>query len=627
MSTNRALAETLERMSKLLTLLGADRFRSIAYERAARAIEGLGIDIAQVAKDPNALTAIEGIGKRMAEHVHEFVRTGSIAEERDLSSQVPAGVLSLMELPGVGPKTAALLWHEGGITDLPALQRAIDDGSILSLPRMGAKTVANIKDAIAFSQQAGERLALGLAVPVAERIVQAMGMVAGVESAQYAGSMRRGKETVGDIDILVSTTDAPRCHAAFCAMPGVVKVLASGATKSSVRVRVSGDPATQAEADSPGAVVQADLRTLAPEHFGSALMYFTGSKEHNVRLRELALKKGMTLNEYGLYTESDDPTPPQQRGQKPIASRDEAEVYAALGLPWIAPELREDQGELTGPIPRLIEVADVRAELHAHTRWSDGQMTVEELVSLALARGFHTIAVTDHSKSQVQANGLSADRLRQQRDDIDRARQKFGDSIAILHGCEVDILADGSLDFDDDVLGMLDTVVASPHNALTQKPAEATARLLRAIAHPLVKVLGHPTGRMIGRRKGLEPAIDELAAAAKEHSTALEINAHWLRLDLRDVHVRAAVDAGCLLAINCDIHAPDHADNLRFGITTARRGRLQASACVNCWTRAELGAWLKGSGRSAGGGAGAGEPPARGAQGSSGRPKNSSGRS
>ncbi|MGH7292922.1 MAG: PHP domain-containing protein, partial [Myxococcota bacterium] len=341
-------------------------------------------------------------------------------------------------------------------------------------------------------------------------------------------------------DILVSATNQAAVSKAFQAMPGVKKVLAAGETRSSVRLEQG---------------VQVDLRVLDDSSFGAALLYFTGSKEHNVTLRERAIKRGYRLNEYGLFPDdgTDDDRPLQDRGVKPVAARTEQEIYKILDLLWIPPTLREDRGELTTKLPKLIAIDDIVAELHAHTTASDGLLSIEQLAEIAKARGFHTIAVTDHSKSSVQANGLSPDRLKAHIEAVREAASRVK-GITILAGSEVDILTDGRLDYEDDLLAQLDIVVASPHVALKQEPKLATKRLVRAISHPLVHILAHPTGRIINRREGLSPDINALIEAAVEHDTALEINAHWLRLDLRDTHVKAAVDGGALIAINTDAH-------------------------------------------------------------------------
>lgn len=574
------LIDKLGQMAAMLELTGANRFKVNAYAKAARALKGASIDVLAHADDPKKLKEIEGIGSSIAENIGEYAESGTFGDFEELRAKVPSGLLQIMEIPGLGPKTVRLMWTDLKIETIADLKKAIDDGSLEDLPRMGKKTIENIRDAIAFSEQSGGRTPIGKAMPLAEQIVDTLGKVKGVTQIQYAGSLRRGAETIGDIDILVSAKDPAKVHTAFTEMEGVEKVLASGDTKSSVRMKLGKRQ------------IQVDLRSIDEHAFGAALMYFTGSKEHNVRLRERALKKGLTLNEYGLFPEDDEDTPPQQRGIKPVASETEEKIYKALDLEWIAPELREDRGELKGKAPTLIELKDIKAELHAHTTASDGRMSILELAQAAKDRGFHTIAVTDHSKSSVIANGLDEDRLRKHIQAIREAAEQIT-GITILAGSEVDILVDGSLDYDDDLLAELDVVVASPHASLSQDPKKATARLLKAIEHPLVHIIGHPTGRLIGRREGLAPDINALAEAAAEHSVALEINANWQRLDLRDIHVGASLKAGATIAVDCDVHAPSDYDHLRYGVLTGRRGGLTAESCVNAWSAAKLHKWLR----------------------------------
>jgi DNA polymerase (family 10) len=597
MSFNSDVAKLLDEISAMLELLEENPFKVNAHARAARAVEGHSGDLRDLVEDRKALLAIEGIGPKIADKIIEFARTGNIAEHEELAKQVPPGLRALMGIPGLGPKTIRMLWRERGITDIAGLKAIIADGSILELPRMGKKAVEKIEHAIKFAEQDTGRMHLGVAMPVAQRIVERMRSVKGVSHAAYAGSLRRGKESVGDIDILVSTTDAPAAAEAFTTMPGVLSVLAAGERKCSVRFALEANLGRWKAEGKSGDVehrpsAQVDLRVMDEASWGAALMYFTGSKEHNVRLRERALKKGLTLNEYGLFPEDKDPTPPQQRGVEPVAGKTEEEIYRKLGLVFVPPEIREDRGELTlKETPRLVEIADIKAELHAHTTESDGSLSLAELVAAAKTRGFHTIAVTDHSRSSAFAGGLDVRRLEAQRKAIEAAREE-AEGITILHGSEVDILADGRMDYEDETLAWLDVVVASPHASLGQDPATATARLIRAVENPHVNILGHPTGRLINKRPGLEPAMAEVIAAAKEHDVALEINAHWLRLDLRDSHVRAAVEAGCLIAIDCDVHRMDDFDNLLYGILTGRRGWLPPEQCVNTWPAKKLHAWL-----------------------------------
>lgn len=596
MSLNAALAEKLHEIAQMLELLGEDRFRINAHTRAARTIESLSEDIAELADDRDALLALDGIGKKVADKVQEYVSTGDIAEHAELRSRVPAGLLDLLKLQGLGPKTVHLLWKEKGVTDLSGLKAAIDDGSILDLPRMGEKTVENLREAVEMAHEAGRRFAIGLAMPLAEWIVEQLSEVDGVKRVAYAGSLRRGRDTAGDVDILVTTDNPAAVHEAFRSLRGVAKVLAAGERKSSIRLKLNPDLGRWGRSEGVGdlsGTIQADLRVVPAESWGAALMYFTGSKEHNVRLRERAIRKGCTLNEYGLYKEDGKEGPPQNRGVAPLAGASEEDVYQALSLPFIPPELREDHGELDlKKPPRLIEIRDIKAELHAHTEASDGDMPLQTLAEHARDRGFHTIAVTDHSQSSKVAGGLEPDRLRAQIEAVHEINKTL-DGITVLAGSEVDILADGRLDYDDELLAALDVVVASPHAALGQDSAAATKRLIRAIEHPSVRILGHPTGRLIGRRRGLEPDMAAVYEAAAANSVALEINCHWLRLDLRDTHVRAAAEAGCLIAIDCDVHHAADFGNLRYGVLTARRGWLTPDRCVNTWTAQKLRKWLE----------------------------------
>ena len=597
MSLNAALAQRLEDIARMMDLLGEDSFKAIAHSRAARAIDALPTDVATL--DKKQLLEIEGIGQKIADKIIDFVRTGHIAEYDELRAKVPPGLLDLMTIPGLGPKTVRAIWQTLDVTTMAGLKKALEDGSILTVPRMGQKAADKIKASIALADEGLARLRLGQALPIAERIVAHLSKIKQVKEIAYAGSLRRGRETIGDIDILVATTDPAAVAEAFRTMPDVRSVIASGESKSSVRIAIAPeDPRwdsseADATAQKPGTTVQTDLRIIPPHSWGAGMMYFTGSKEHNIRLRQRALDQGLTLNEFGLFPDDKADTPPQQRGIKPVASKTESEIYKELSLPYIPPEIREDRGELSlKETPRLIELDDIKSELHAHTTASDGSMSIEELAAKAKERGFHTICVTDHSKSSIQANGLSVERLMAHIEAIRKASEK-AKGITILAGSEVDILADGRLDYDDKILKQLDLVVASPHTALSQDPATATRRLLAAIKNKYVHILGHPTGRLINRRAGLSPDMGALIEAAKEHHVALEINAHWMRLDLRDIHVKAAVDEGCLIAVNCDTHEAEDLDNLRYGVLTARRGWLTPDLCINTWGAKKLHGWLK----------------------------------
>ena len=577
MSANADLAALFEEFAALTELTGGNAFRVAAHAKVARILDEFEGDLAALAATPGGLEAIEGIGEGSAARIREHLDTGRVADLEALRAQVPAGLPALLAIPGLGPKTVRRFWQEAGVVDLASLEAKLASGELLALPRMGEKTLQRIRESLEFIGKSGGRVRLGDALPIAETIVERLRAVAGVARVEYAGSLRRGRETIGDLDVLACGADPAALVEAFRAQPEVASVLLAGATKCSVRL-ASG--------------VQADLRVIDEGVFGAAWLYFTGSKEHNVALRERAQARGLRLNEYGLFPEDGSPAP-QERGVAPVAARQESEIYAALGLPWIPPELREDRGEFDlTETPRLVEVSDIRAELHSHTTASDGTLSIDALAELAIARGFHTLAITDHSRSSVQANGLDPDRLRRHVEAI-RAAAARHPQIRLLAGSEVDILADGSLDYDDDLLAELDWVVASPHTALRQDPEAATKRLLAAVRHPLVHVLGHPTGRMINARPGLEPRLDEVCAAAAEAGTALEINANHYRLDLRDRHVRLALEHGCMISINCDVHAPAQFDELRYGVLTGRRGGLGPQRCINCLDAEALERWRR----------------------------------
>jgi DNA polymerase (family 10) len=644
MTTNARIASMLHEMASMLELLGEQGFRVGAYSKAARAIEGLTTEVATM--DAAALLAVDGIGEKMAQRAQECVRTGTMKDYGELRAKVPAGLLDVLAVPGLGPKTVRAMWTTLGVTNIAGLKKAIDDGTLASLPRMGEKAVQKIRDALATIEQGQGRLALGLAFEVAERVLGVVRSQAGVVRAEAAGSLRRGKETVGDLDIvacvetLTSEVASKVMHAATT-MRGVQRVLVRGDFKASMVLSVFGDGPVASDAGakvetepvqstteqtgqshphqmSETKVVQVDVRVVPRASFGATMQYFTGSKEHNVKLRALAQAKGLTLNEWGLFEEKSWET---YHAQGPVdASRplpapvvdcsDEENIYTHLGAVCVPPEMREDRGEFAGKagvahegakldasetVRALVHTRSIRSELHSHTTASDGVLSIEELARAAHARGFHTIAVTDHSQSSTIARGLKPDRLRTHIRAVREVHAKLHSELgmSVLAGSEVDILADGNLDYADDLLEQLDVVVASPHASLKQESAIATKRLLKAIEHPLVHILGHPTGRIVNHRAGLEPAMHELIAAARENRVALEINSHWSRLDLRDLHVRMAMEGGALLAVDCDVHHPSDFDNLRFGVMTARRGWATTDRVVNTWDATRLHAWLR----------------------------------
>lgn len=578
-SNNAKLAAIFQQMADVNQVLGGNRFKTIAFQKAERVLDDLTKDVADVS--PQDLLNIDGIGKGLADKIEEFLKTGRVGEHQEMIANVPSRVLMMLDVPGLGPKGVAQLWKEGSVETLDDLKAKIADGSLQELKGFGKKKLENLSKSIAFAESAGGRVNLGYALPLALAMIEALKGVKGVERIEYAGSLRRGKETIGDIDLLVGAKPqaSPGIMDAFVGLAMVAEVLGHGETKSSIR-------ATEAFHQ-----IQVDLRVVEPKHYGAALMYFTGSKEHNVKLRERAQSMGYTLNEYAL-ADKDDKT--QQ-----IETETEEAIYKRLKLGYIPPELREDRGEIAlsdprngGGLPTLIELKDVRADLHSHTTASDGKWSIEENARGMAQRGHHTVAITDHSKSQYQANGLDNKRLEQHIIAVREIANKLKGTITVLAGSEVDILSDGSLDYPDELLAELDVVVASPHAALSQEPKKATARLLKAIENPYVTIIGHPTGRLVNRREGLSPDIEALVKAASQRGIAMEINANHWRLDLRDTHARAALAHGCKLAINTDAHGPGDLDQLPYGVLTARRAGATKADVINCMTAAELKKWL-----------------------------------
>ena len=572
--TNKEIAKIFQQMADVLQILDANRFRIIAHQKAARVIGELTADVCGMSV--GELTALEGIGKGTAEKVVEFCESGEIVEHKELLKEIPKGLPALLDVPGLGAKTVALLWKEAGVVSMKSLEKALKKPETLtSIKGLGKKKIENIAKNLAFAEQAGKRHTIGRAYLKAVYFVAQMRQLKEVENAAYAGSLRRSKETIGDIDILVAgkAKDAGKITEHFKKLEPIGEVLVSGKTKTSVRTKGG---------------IQVDLRIVEPGVWGAALMYFTGSKEHNVRLREIAISKGMSLSEYGLV---------KKDSEKVVAAKTEEEVYGKLGLEWIAPELREDRGEvdaaMKGKLPKLITMGDIKAELHAHTHASDGHMSIRELVGMAYDRGFHTIAVTDHSKSQIQAHGLDERRLEQHIKDIHAVRDEMKGKIHVLAGSEVDILADGKLDYPNSLLKELDIVVASPHSALAQETSKCTARLIKAIENPYVHIIGHATGRLLLRREGYHPDMAAVLKAAADRGVAMEINANQYRLDLRDTHAKAAIEAGCLLAINTDTHRSIDFNELMYGVGTARRAWVEPRHVVNCFGEAKLMKWLR----------------------------------
>jgi DNA polymerase (family 10) len=551
---NKELAAVFEQIADLLEIQGQDPFRINSYRRAARTIGDLVDDVAEIAK-AGKLLEIDGVGKGTAERINEYLRTGKITVHQELLSQVPAGLPALLEIPNLGPKKAAAMWKQLGVTDAAGLQRVIDSGELAKLKGFGAKSVQIIAEGMRFLQRAGERTPLGVVMPIAELLLEQVQALPGVKQAAIAGSLRRGCETIGDVDLLCEATNGKKTIAAFCKFDQVKEVLAHGSTKGSVRLE--GD-------------LQVDLRVVPAASYGAALQYFTGNKEHNIRLRERAIKKKRKLNEYGLFV-----------GEKQLAGKTEESIYKKLGVIMAPPEMREDRGELDlDATPRLIELKDIRGDLHMHTVASDGVNTVEELAEACRERGYEYLGITEHSRSSTIANGLSIERMLKHVDHVRAVAQKIK-GLRVLISTEVDILADGRLDYPDRVLETCDIVTASIHSGLRQKREQITGRFLRAMENPHVHIIGHVTGRLLGQRPPSDVDIERIVRAAAETGTALELNAAWQRLDLCDLHVRLAIEGGAMLVIGTDAHAIDQLDQMRYGVITARRGWAEPKHVLN----------------------------------------------
>ena len=556
--TNAELARTLARIGTLLEIDGANSFRVRAYKEGARVVEGHGESLAGIAGEAGALEAIPGIGTRIAQHIRDLLASGRTDVLDDLLKKYPDEVVTFTELQGLGPKRVKVLFDTLGIRTREALEEAAKAGRLRELPGFGEKVEQNVLKALAVASQRTGRVLLAEAWPLAHTLAERIRAIPGVQLVELAGSFRRRKETVGDLDVLVSGGDPEQVMHAFTTHESVVDVLGRGETKSSVRL-------------SSG--LQADVRVVPEASFGAALLYFTGSKEHNIELRKLAIEKGLSLNEYGLT-----------RGERTVAARTEEDVYRALGLTWVPPELREARGEIAlareGALPKLIEERDLRADLHMHTTRTDGRDSIDAMVEGAKTRGYEYLAITEHSKAIAMAFGFDAARVRESAREIDAARRRHPD-VHILHGLEVDILADGELDLDDDTLALLDWVVVSIHSRFEQSPDVATARALRAVSHPAVHAFGHPTGRMIGSREPVRFDMERVAEAAAANGVAMEINASPERLDLSDVNARLAREKGCRFVIDTDAHAVKQLDHMRYGVFQARRAGLTRADVLN----------------------------------------------
>ena len=564
---NKELADLFEKMADILEFKGENPFKISAYRKASRVIGDLTQDIEEIAEQ-GELKNISGIGEGMAQKIVEYLKTGKISKFEEVRKGVSDELIAIMDIPGVGPKTLSMLHKEKGIGSLSQLEKALEDGSLMGLFGMGEKKIENIKRGIQLLKQSKGRMNLGLAFPVAKQIVETLRHKTGSKKIEWAGSLRRMKENIGDIDILATGPDQEKIVQAFTHLPEVKEVLASGETKASIIVEGG---------------TQVDLRVVEEDSYGAALQYFTGSKGHNIHLRGIAKAKGIKINEYGVF-----------KGKKKIAGKEEKDVYRVLGMDWIDPELREDRGEIEasqkGRLPKLVQESEIKGDLHVHSKWSDGASSIEEIARVAQDRGYQYVAICDHSKFLKIAHGLDESRLVKQIEEIDRLNEKLK-GFQILKGTEVDILADGKLDFPDKMLEKLDFVVAAIHSGFKQDKGKMTKRIIRALENPCIHILAHPSGRLLGARDPYEVEIEELMETAKKYGKALEINAYFERLDLDDINCRKAKEMGIQVGIGTDAHHLDQMWMISLGVAVARRGWLEAKDVLNTLSLKEILKW------------------------------------
>jgi DNA polymerase (family X) len=582
MPTNQEIAEKLREIYNLMLLAGENRFRAIAFDRAAQTIEGLNEPVLDYVEQKN-LTDLKGIGKSIAEDIYNYVENGTIPVLEELKKRVPAGLISWLNISGLGPKNIVKIHKELGITEMEELKTACEDGRIAGLPGLGEKSAQKIKKSIEWLHQFDERCLLSEAIEIADVMRAFLETVDDVQQIEVAGSLRRRKETIGDIDILIAADEKKGAGIfdVFVNHDLVVDVLGKGETKSSIRTEEGR---------------QVDLRIVKPEQFPAALMYFTGSKEHNVGLRQRARARSMSLNEYGLFKLTEDG---ETDFDKAVQYSSEGDIYKKLDLNFIPPELRENWGELeyfeqhkTMP---LVEEKDIQGVVHAHSRWSDGKYSIEEMARASAERGYKYLGISDHSKTAAYAGGLSADEVKKQWDEIDELNDKFsgeGLDFTIFKGIESDILSDGSLDYPDDILEGFDFVIASVHFGLDMPLETMMERFMRAIEHPATRMIGHPTGRLLLRRDESKLDMNKLIDWAVEHDTVIEINANPWRLDLDWRHGNKARATGLLTSVNPDAHTVDGIDDIRYGVMIARKAQFDKERVINTFSTEEFKKWL-----------------------------------
>ncbi|MDR2983959.1 MAG: DNA polymerase/3'-5' exonuclease PolX [Nocardiopsaceae bacterium] len=583
---NEIVAALLQEYADLLQISGGDPFRARNYEKAAKSVAGYSADVESL--DEASLRKIPGVGGSIATKIIQFQRTGTFTELEDLRASVPDGVREMTRIPALGPKRAFQLYRELGIGSIAELSAAIDEGRLKDLRGFGAKSEDKLRRGIELAESFGERVPLDVASDVAERLITAISAVPGCERCDYAGSLRRFRETIGDVDILAAASDSGPLMRRITELPGVTDVVAQGEAKTSVRIS-TGHPAQAGG-------IQVDLRVVPAHCWGAAMLYFTGSQAHNVEIREIAVRKKLKLYEYGLFD--------VETGDLLVSSTEE-EIYARLGMAWVPPPLREHNGEvraaLDDELPDLVQVGDIRGDLHTHTNLTDGVATLEEMVTTARGRGYDYFAITDHAPNLFMQR-MTLDKMLEQREQVRRLEAQLADdggrAMRLLHGTELNIAADGTVDWPEDILAGFDVCVASVHSHFDQPRAEMTRRFLRACENPQVNIIGHPSARKIGKRPPVDVDWHELFRVCAATGTALEINASPGRLDLASDHIKAARDAGVKFSIDTDSHALGHLDFLKYGVGTAQRGWLTAEDVINTWPLDRLRKFLANRGSS-----------------------------
>ena len=583
---NVDIARTLRETADLLEIQGANPFRIRAYRNAVRTIEALTRSLQDMVAAGDDLTELQGVGKEMDAHIRELLQTGQLSTLNAVTEVVPRTLAELTRLDGVGPKKAKRLYDELGVESVEGLEAEIQRGTVQEMKGFGARSAEKMLRAIGDHRKQQGRFLRVEVEPYVESLQQWMESLDGIERLEWAGSWRRRRETIGDLDLLASYAgDGTPVVEHFARFDGAVRVEAAGSTKGNIILR-SG--------------LSVDLRVIPPESFGAALHYFTGSKEHNVHIRTLGVKRGLRINEWGVFEVPADVDPETvgKDGGRRVGGETEDEVFAALDLAWIPPELREDRGEIDaareGDLPTLLELSDIRGDLHMHSTWTDGTASILDMAEACAERGYDYMAITDHSQAVTMVGGLTPERVREQWHEVRAAQEEIGDRLRILRGQEVDILKDGSLDQPDDLLAELDVVVASVHSFMDLDRTQMTRRIVRAVSHGGVDILGHATGRLLGRREPYALDVEAVLEACAEHDVAVEINAHPRRLDLDDRHVARARELGVRVVINSDAHAIRGLDVMRFGVEQARRGWLEAGHVLNTRPLADVLAWLEG---------------------------------